>query len=450
MESLFESLFYKVEVNRLFSTEAYLTAMLCFEAELAQAQAEQGMIPKVAADSITRCCTLDHIDIPSLTPAIGLAGNPNIPLVKQLTVAVKNIDPEAAKYVHLGATSQDVIDTALILQVKSALILIQKDLEQLLNQLRHLAETHRHSIMAGRSFLQHARPITFGYKIATWMDGLIRSAQRIDQMLQQNLVLQFGGAVGTLAGFGDKAMPVARTLAHKLDLPVPPISWHTQRDRLIEIGSTLGMLTGNLGKIAKDISLLMQTEVAEVFEPGGAGKGGSSTMPHKRNPVGCVAILAAAQRSPGLLSTLFQSLPQDHERATGLWHAEWLPLTELCKITAGALQQALSMTNGLEVDTQRMLHNLELTNGLIYAENVSLALAEKMGKAAAHEHVEGLCKQVVQTHTHLKTLVNADSVVGKYLSRADIDQLFDPANSLGDCDRLINAVLILLPQNTKA
>lgn len=446
MESLFEAHFYKAEVNALFSTEAYLSTMLRFEAALAQAQAEQGMIPQVAADSISRCCTLDHIDIPSLIPAIGLAGNPNIPLVKQLTAAVKQLDSEASKYVHLGATSQDVIDTALMIQVKAALILIQKDLEQLLNQLHQLAETHRHSIMAGRSFLQHARPITFGYKVATWMDGLIRSFQRIDQVLKQNLVLQFGGAVGTLAGFGDKALPVASSLAQKLDLALPPISWHTQRDRLGEVAITLGILTGNLGKMAKDISLLMQTEVAEVFEPSGVGKGGSSTMPHKRNPVGCVAILAAAQRSPGLLSTLFQSLPQDHERATGQWHAEWLPLIELCKITAGALQQALNMTNGLEVDTQRMLHNLELTNGLIYAENLSLALAEKMGKAAAHEHVEGLCKEVASTQAHLKSLASADPIVSKYLNSSGIDQLFNPANSLGDCDRLIDAVLTLLPQ----
>ena len=441
MESLFEFLFYNKEVNKLFSAEAYLSAMLRFEAALAQAQAEEGMIPKTAADSITSCCNLDHIDIPSLIPAIGLAGNPNIPLVKQLTAAVKQLDPEAAKYVHLGATSQDVIDTALMVQLKAALILVQKDLEQLLNQLHQLAETHRHSIMAGRSFLQHARPITFGNKVATWMDGLIRSAQRIEQVLQHNLVLQFGGAVGTLTGFGEKALPVASSLAQNLDLALPPIPWHTQRDRIVEVASTLGILTGNLGKMAKDISLLMQTEVAEVFEPSGAGKGGSSAMPHKRNPVGCVAILAAAQRSPALLSTLFQSLPQDHERATGLWHAEWLPLVELCKITAGALQQALHMTNGLEVDTQRMLRNLELTNGLIYAENLSLALAEKMGKAAAHEHIEGLCKQVAQTHTHLKILATADPIVSKYLNSSDIDQLFDPANSLGDCDRLIDAVL---------
>ncbi len=446
MESLFESLFYKVEVNRLFSTEAYLTAMLCFEATLAQAQAEQGMIPKAAAESITRCCNLDHIDIPSLIPAIGLAGNPIIPLVKQLSTAVKKIDPEASKYVHLGATSQDVIDTAMILQVKAALILIQKDLQQLLNQLRHLAETHRDSVMAGRSFLQQARPITFGYKVATWMDGLIRSLQRIEQVLLHNLVLQFGGAVGTLAGFGEKALPIAQNLAQKLDLILPAISWHSQRDRLVEVASTLGILTGNLGKIAKDISLQMQTEIAEVFEPAGAGKGGSSTMPHKRNPVGCVAILAAAQRSPALIASLFQSLPQDHERATGLWHAEWLPLAELCKITAGALQQALNMTDGLEVDTQRMLQNLELTNGLIYAENVSLALAEKIGKAAAHEHIERLCKQVAQTGEHLKMLVSADAIVGKYLSESDLDHLFDPANALGDCERLIDAVLTLLPQ----
>lgn len=441
MEALFESLFYKTEVNELFSAEAYLESMLRFEAALAQAQAKLGIIPEEAALQIAKFCQIDVLDIPALIQEIGLAGNPNIPLVKQLTTALKKSHPEAAKYIHLGATSQDVIDTALVLQVKAALILMQKDLRFLLQQLRQLVETHRHSIMAGRSFLQHARPITFGYKVACWLDGLQRSATRLEQMIAHNLPLQFGGAVGTLAGFGDKAFPLAQALAQQLELTLPPISWHTQRDRLVEIASTLGILTGNLGKIAKDISLLMQTEVAEVFEPAGAGKGGSSTMPHKRNPMGCVAILAAAQRSPALIATLLQAMPQDHERATGLWHSEWLPLVELCKISAGALQQALILTNGLEVDTARMRANLELTNGLIYAENLSLALAEKIGKAAAHEHVEVLCKRVAQERSHLKTLALADDLVSQHLSSAAVESLFDPANALGECNRLIDAVL---------
>lgn len=441
MEALFESLFYKTEVNELFSAEAYLESMLRFEAALAQAQAKLGIIPAEAALQIVNFCQLDVLDIPALIQEIGLAGNPNIPLIKQLTVALKTSHPEAAKYVHLGATSQDVIDTALILQVKAALILMQEDLRFLLQQLRQLVETHRHSIMAGRSFLQHARPITFGYKVACWMDGLQRSAARLEQMIVQNLPLQFGGAVGTLAGFGDKALPLAQTLAAQLDLPLPPIPWHTQRDRLVEIASTLGILVSNLGKMAKDISLLMQTEVAEVFEPAGVGKGGSSTMPHKRNPVGCVAILAAAQRSPALVATLLSAMPQDHERATGLWHSEWLPLVELCKISAGALQQTLIITNGLEVDTARMRANLELTRGLIYAENLSLALAEKIGKAAAHEHVEALCKRVAQEQSHLQTLALADNLVQQHLSSAAVESLFDAANALGECNRLIDAVL---------
>lgn len=441
MEALFESLFYKTEVNELFSAEAYLESMLRFEAALAQAQASLGIIPEEAARQIVNFCQLDVLDVPVLVQEIGLAGNPNIPLVKQLTTALKTTHPEAAKYVHLGATSQDVIDTALVLQVKAALILMQKDLRFLLLQLRQLAETHRHSIMAGRSFLQHARPITFGYKVAGWMDGLQRSATRLEQMIAHNLPLQFGGAVGTLAGFGDKALPLAQALAQQLDLSLPSIPWHTQRDRLVEIASTLGILTGNLGKIAKDISLLMQTEVAEVFEPAGAGRGGSSTMPHKRNPVGCVAILAAAQRSPTLVATLLSAMPQDHERATGLWHSEWLPLVELCKISAGALQQALIVTNSLEVDTARMRANLELTNGLIYAENLSLALAEKIGKAAAHEYVEALCKRVTQERSHLKSLALADALVLQHLSPTVIESLFDPANALGEGNSLIDAVL---------
>ncbi|AEE52827.1 3-carboxy-cis,cis-muconate cycloisomerase [Haliscomenobacter hydrossis] len=441
MESLFESLFYKTEANTLFSAEAYLEAMLRFEAALAQAEAEQGMIPVAAAQAITEACAAPNLDMVNLKLQIGLAGNPNIPLVKQLTAAVKKIDPEAAKFVHLGATSQDVMDTAMVLQLKAAVLLMQKDLKQLLAQLRHLAEEHRHSIMVGRSFMQHARPITFGFKVVTWLDGLIRSAERLEYNLQHNLVLQFGGAVGTLAGFGEKSEAIAQSLAEKLDVTLPHISWHTQRDRLVELASTLGILSGNLGKIAKDISLLMQTEIGEVFEPAGAGKGGSSTMPHKRNPVGCVAILAAAQRMPALVAALLQAMPQDHERATGLWHAEWLPLVELCKVSAGALQQALVLTNGLEVDTERMRQNLELTRGLIFAENISLALADKVGKATAHEWIEALCQTVSATHTHLKIIVLADSRIQALLSKTEIEQLFDPANALGECDRLIDGVL---------
>lgn len=441
MESLFESLFYKTEVNALFSAEAYLSAMLRFEAALAKAQAEHGMIPAPAAKTIADCCTIDQMDLPLLIQQIGLAGNPNIPLVKQLTASVKKTDPEAAKYVHLGATSQDVIDTAMVLQLKSALHIVQKDLQQLIFQLRELAIAHRHTIMAGRSFMQHARPITFGFKVATWLDGVLRASTRMEHLVQNNLVLQFGGAVGTLAGFDNKALSIAESLAQKLDLSLPPISWHTQRDRMVELASAMGILVGNLGKIAKDISLLMQTEIGEVFEPAGAGKGGSSTMPHKRNPVGCVAILAAAQRTPGLVSTLMQSMPQDHERATGLWHAEWLPLAELCKLTAGALQQAMILTDGLEVDAERMRQNLELTKGLIFAENVSLALAEKVGKAVAHEWMEAHCKTVQATQKHLKAVLLEAPQIRQYLSEGEIETLFDPVNALGECDRLIDAVI---------
>lgn len=441
MESLFESLFYKTEVNALFSAEAYLSAILRFEAALAEAQAEHGMIPAPAAKTIADCCTIDQLDLPLLIQQIGLAGNPNIPLVKQLTASVKKTDPEAAKYVHLGATSQDVIDTAMVLQLKSALHIVQKDLQQLIFQLRELAIAHRHTIMAGRSFMQHARPITFGFKVATWLDGVLRASTRMEHLVQNNLVLQFGGAVGTLAGFDNKALSIAESLAQKLDLSLPPISWHTQRDRMVELASAMGILVGNLGKIAKDISLLMQTEIGEVFEPAGAGKGGSSTMPHKRNPVGCVAILAAAQRTPGLVSTLMQSMPQDHERATGLWHAEWLPLAELCKLTAGALQQAMILTDGLEVDAERMRQNLELTKGLIFAENVSLALAEKVGKAVAHEWMEAHCKTVQATQKHLKAVLLEAPQIRQYLSEGEIETLFDPVNALGECDRLIDAVI---------
>ncbi|MBL7817800.1 MAG: 3-carboxy-cis,cis-muconate cycloisomerase [Saprospiraceae bacterium] len=428
---LYESLFYDKDINALFTDEAIVAGLLQFEAALAEAQAQHGLIPETAAQAIVAACVVENIDFDTLKTAVGLGGNVNIPLVKQLTAAVKRIDTEGAKFVHLGATSQDVIDTATVLQAQKAVLIILKNTEQLIAQLAQLADTHKESLMIGRSFMQQARPITFGFKVATWLDGILRSKQRLERLLHNNFQLQLGGAVGTLASMPEKGLAVAETMARILNLSTPSVSWHTQRDNLVEIATTLGILSGSISKIAQDISLLMQTEIGEVFEPATAGKGGSSTMPHKRNPVGCTAILANARRIPPLVSTLLACMTQDHERATGAWHAEWETLTDIFKLTAGSLRQAIEITNGLEVDKDRMLKNIDVTEGLIFAENVSLALAEKIGKTEAHELVEQACKITTQTHTHLKNVLSDNETVKKYLNPEELDTLFDPKRAIG-------------------
>lgn len=441
MQRLYENLFYNKQVNEVFTTESFIQYMLRFEAALANAQAAHHLIPSSAATIIEENCIASNINIELLIAEVAAGGNAAIPLIKQLTQVVKTKDTEAAKYIHFGATSQDVIDTAIALQLLDAFKIIYKDLAQLINQLKLLIEAHRNTIMIGRSFMQHARPITFGFKVACWLDGLLRSKQRIEKLLAENFALQLGGAVGTLSGMQDKGLQVAGSMSASLQLNIPAITRHTQRDRFTETATSLGILTGNVGKIAKDISLLMQTEIAEVSEPSAPGKGGSSTMPHKRNPVGCIAILANAQRVPNLVATMLSCMVQDHERATGNWHAEWETLADIVQLTAGAVQQACIVTNWLEVDAAKMRSNIELTNGLIYAENISLALAEHIGKADAHALMETLCKEAVEQKIHLKELVERNGTVIKYLSQVQIDDLFDPENSTGICDSFIDRVL---------
>jgi 3-carboxy-cis,cis-muconate cycloisomerase len=422
--NLYQNIFYSSSVNELFSDESTVAYLLQFEAALALAQAQNGFIPTTAASVIDQCCKTKNIDIQQLIADAGLGGNVNIPLIKQLTAVVKKTDNEASKFVHFGATSQDVIDTATMLQARDALKIIQSNLQILINQLTILERAHQSTTMIGRSFMQHARPITFGFKVSTWLGGLLRSWHRIDTLLKQNFVLQLGGAVGNLSSMQAKGAAIAETMAQILGLNNPEMSWHTQRDRFAEIATTLGLLTGNISKIAKDISLLMQTEIAEVFEPSDVAKGGSSTMPHKRNPVSSIAILANAQRVPHLVATMLSCMTHDHERATGAWHAEWETLAEIIKLTAGTVQQAVTMTNGLEVDKAQMLKNIEATNGLIFAENLSLALAEKIGKTEAHHVVEQLCKESIKTYKHLKIIALQNETIQQHFNEIQINKMF--------------------------
>lgn len=441
MQQLYETIFYHPKVAPLFKDEAIIQYMLRFESALARAQARHGVIPLHAAHMIEDCCKAENINLDQLIAEASLGGNVNIPLVKQLTSVVKEKDAEAAKYVHYGATSQDVIDSAVMMQFRDAIGLITRDLDLLIEQLTTLTETHRNTVMIGRSFMQQARPITFGFKVAHWLDSILRSRKKLEDLLNQNFVLQLGGAVGTLHGMMGKGLMVAATMSDLLRLHMPSMPWHTQRDRLAEMATTLGILTGNLGKIAKDISLLMQTEIAEVFEPSGTGKGGSSTMPHKRNPVGCIAILANAQRVPSLVATMLNAMVQDHERATGAWHAEWETMSAVVQLSAGALHKTVEVTDGLEVDSEQMLRNVEITKGLIFAENISLALAEKVGKQEAHQLIEKCCHEVQTSGRHLRDIILGDHTVMQHLNSAQLEDLFNPAKSVGIIEELINRVL---------
>lgn len=422
--SLYTETFYASELSDLFSDREAIVKLLQVEAALAIAQAEAGIIPEIAAKIISDCCVLDAIDPISLKNDIVLGGNAAIPLVKQLTKVIKNRDFEASKFVHFGATSQDIIDTATILTISEYIIWLEENLNALETTLINLTKTHLRTLMMGRTLLQQAKPITFGLKTSGWLESITRSKNRISDIKSRLLCIQLGGAVGS--GNNNITEEVQIAFAKKLDLQVS-FPWQSQRDSLAEFASVLGVLSGSLGKIAKDISLLMQTEVAEVFEGAEEGKGGSSTMPHKRNPVGCTLILSNATRTPGLVATMLTAMPQEHERSAGLWHAEWETLTQLMNLTGGSLEKSVDLITHLEVDKDRMLQNIELTNGLIYAEKVSLYLSKSLGKMQAHESVKKACTLALQQQKHLKEVVQE-----MHPQIESIEDLFKPDNAIGN------------------
>jgi 3-carboxy-cis,cis-muconate cycloisomerase len=370
-------------------------------------------------------------DVAELSRGVKLSGNIAIPLVKALTALVAQSDKDAARYVHWGVTSQDAIDTGFVLQLRQALKLIGSDLDRLAGGLAELATKHRSTIVIGRTWIQQALPTTFGAKVAGWLDAVDRHRERLRETQGRVLVLQFGGAIGTLAALAERGPDVAKLLAEELSLVLPAIPWHSHRDRMAEVATTLGLCVGTLGKIAKDISLHSQTEVAEVFEPAEKGRGGSSAMPHKRNPVASAVILSTAVRVPGLVSTMLTAMVQEHERGLGGWHAEWETLPEIVSLGAGALRRMVEIVPNLEIDAERMSENLEATRGLIFAEAVAMALAEKMGKATAHEFVEGACEKARKEKKHLRAIILADASVRAHLSEAQIAGLFDARKYLG-------------------
>jgi 3-carboxy-cis,cis-muconate cycloisomerase len=449
LSSLTGSMFSTEAMQAAFAAQACIQGMLDFEAALARAQARVGIIPAAAAAPIAACCDVARIDLPRLAHAAGAAGNLAIPLVKQLTAVVAGHDQEAAKYVHWGATSQDAIDTGLVLQLRNALDLIDADLAQLAEALARLAEQHRDTPLVGRTWMQHALPITFGLKAAGWLDAILRHHERLAELRPRILVLQLGGAAGTLASLSDQGLQVATALAEELKLAVPDTPWHTQRDRVVEVATVLGMLVGTLGKMARDISLHMQTDVGEVAEPAAEGRGGSSTMPHKRNPVGCAAVLTAAMRVPALVSTMLSGMVQEHERALGGWQAEWDTLPDIVQLTAGALQQMRQVTSGLKIEAARMRANLDTTHGQIMAEAVTLALGGKIGRMTAHQLVEKACHRAAESNQHLRQTLAQDPVISGELSSDELDRLLDPSNYLGQAVAFVDRVLATYRRKAK-
>lgn len=424
---VFGDLFSTSDMRAAFSEAAWFDRMVEVEGALARAEAAVGVVPADAAQVISQVCETFQPDFAQLKEATERVGYPVLPLVRQIAAAAG----DAGGYVHWGATTQDVMDTALVLQVRAGLDLIEADLERLMVALIAAARAHRDVPMAGRTHLQHALPVTFGFKCANWLASMTRSLERLRQCRARVEQLQFVGAVGTLASLGADGAGVRTALGAELGLSVPAIGWHTARDNLAETACCLGVLTGALGKIATDIVLLMQSEIGEVFEPYAPGRGGSSTMPQKRNPVACEYILAAQRNVQAQVPVMLSAGVADHERGTGPWHAEWIALPQIFLLSAGALARTAEVVEGMEVDTARMSANLMLSKGLIMAEPVMMALAPTLGRQQAHDVVEELCRKAIEQDKGLGEVLKASAAINAHLADTEIDALLEPANYTG-------------------
>ena len=443
---LYGPLFASAAMRAILADRARVQRMLDVEAALARAEAAAGVIPQSAVEPIEAACRAERLDLAPLAEASMGAGNLAIPLVKTLTAEVKKSDAEAARYVHWGATSQDIIDTAQVLELAAVIDALVADLDRAVAGFATLAQRHRETPVAGRTWLQHALPIPFGLKLAGYGAALARSRTRLARLKAENLVLQFGGAAGTLAALGDAGLRVAEKLAAELKLPLPDAPWHGHRDRLAEIAAALAILAGSCGKLARDVTLLMQTDVAEAFEPAAPGRGGSSTMPQKRNPVAAPIALAAAAMAPNLAATILAAQVGEHERAAGAWHAEWPTFPALALVTSGALRAAVEIAEGLEVDATRMRANLEATGGAIMAEAVMIALGRKLGRLEAHHVVEEATRKASAEHRHLEEVLSEDERVTAYLKPDELERLFDPLAYQGVAQDFIDRQIAVMKQ----
>ncbi|WP_270937082.1 class-II fumarase/aspartase family protein [Falsiroseomonas oryzae] len=439
--SVYSAVYGSDAMRAALGERSYLAGMLAFEAALARAQARLGLIPAEAAQAITAAAQVDRLDLAALAAATRNMGFPTVGLVKQLSALA---GPEAGRWTHWGATTQDVLDTALVLQLRDALALFAADLDRLIAAFAAQARAHRGTVMAGRTHAQQALPITFGYKVALWLDPLITMRERLAQLRPRVLRLQFGGAVGTLASLGADGPRVAAELAKELDLALPAIPWHVARDAVAELGCWCGLLAGTLAKPATDVMWLMQSEVAEASEPAAPGKGGSSTMPQKRNPIGCEYVIAQARAAQGLVPQLLGAMLHEHERGAGPMQMEHLALGQVLLLSHGALATMLPIAEGLVVDADRMRRNLEAGGGLIMAEAVMMGLAPHLGRGVAHEVVHHACEAAMAEGSTLGAALAREPRVMAALDAAGIARLTDPAGYLGSADAVTDAVLARL------
>ena len=411
---LMESLAATEALSQVFSDASVLQAMLDFEVALARAEARCGVIPAQAAEtiaSVARSETFDADDLAELVRLSLRAGTPAIPLVRALKEKVHAKDPTAANFVHWGATSQDVVDTALVLLLSNCRVLLAADHDRIQRALRRLSDEHAATVMLGRTLLQPAPPITFGLKAAGWFAALRRGWWRVDSRFTESQYLQFGGASGTLAALGDRGIPVGEALAKELALKCPDAPWHAYPDRLAALLAALSIYTASLGKVALDVALLMQHEVGEAGEPGGDGRGGSSAMPHKHNPTACMLTIAAAKRTPGLMANFLNGMLQEHERAIGGWQSEWVTVQGMVQAAGVALESMAEVIEGLRVDPQRMRRNIEDTHGTVFAEKAVILLADTMGRDGARRLVEETL-QKTGSPPELPGLLSPESYLG--------------------------------------
>lgn len=435
--AIFRDAFGTPAMRAIFADRATVARYVEAEVALAAAEARAGVIPQAGADAIKRHANAEAIDLAKLKEETDLVGYPIVGLVRQLSEQCGN----AGGYVHWGATTQDIMDTATVLQVREALALVEAELAAIAKALTGLARKHRDTVMAGRTHLQHALPVTFGYKAAVWLSMINRHCQRLGELKPRVLAGQFGGAAGTLASLGDKGLAVQDALMQELGLGTSAIPWHVARDGFAETVGLLGLITGSLAKIATDVMLMMQTEVGEVFEPYAEGRGSSSTMPQKRNPISCELILAAAKIVRQSAGLMLDAMASDYERATGPWQVEWQALPQAFIATSAALHQARFMLEGLVVEPERMRRNLDLTGGLILAEAVMMALAQHTGRQDAHHIVAHAARAALAQGTSLLAELEKEPKVTQHLTAAQLRELLDPARYLGSAGAMVDRVL---------
>jgi 3-carboxy-cis,cis-muconate cycloisomerase len=429
------------ELAELFSDESVLQAMLDFEVALAGAEAGVGILPQAAAEKIAAAAKAHLFDAAAMSHDALRAGTLGIPLVKALTERVRASDPAAAGFVHWGATSQDVADTALVLLLKRAKSIFERDLACLEKALQSLAEKHANTTMLGRTLMQSAPPITFGLKVAGWLGSIQRSHHGLNASFSDALIVQFGGASGTLASLGDQGIVVGQALAHELGLAYPDAPWHTHRDRLAMLLCDCGVLTGCLAKMARDISLLMQNEIGEVAEPSESGRGGSSTMPHKHNPIGCSLTLAAAYRVPGLVASFLSGMTQEHERGTGGSQAEWPTVAALIQSTGLAIASMMEVAEGLSVNSAKMRSNIEAASGTIFAEKAMMVLGQKLGRDAAHKLLEEATRKSIAESRRLSEVLADMPEIAARIDAETLRNLEDPGKYLGVADEFRKRLL---------